>query len=178
MISSRDVENLLQAYDCCIDEDHKTFFLKMINELRTYNDLSTSPFISSSIYDIQSYDPWINCIKTENICACKLFYERYKLAQKLFNNRIIFNHKNSATYRPKLTCKEHKSQAAADFQATLFNLSWKTDSRFLDMLTQCMQTQVAAYLEEQIMQNFDLLLNFRFRFRLRVIELVYSRNMR
>uniref|UniRef100_A0A1B0C766 Uncharacterized protein n=1 Tax=Glossina palpalis gambiensis TaxID=67801 RepID=A0A1B0C766_9MUSC len=65
--------------------DHRTFFLKIIDELRIYNNLSTSPFISSSIYGLHRYDSWKNCIQTKNTCACKLFYERYKLAQKLFN---------------------------------------------------------------------------------------------
>ncbi|KAI9577362.1 hypothetical protein GQX74_015534 [Glossina fuscipes] len=51
MVSSRDLKNLLKAYDYCIDEDHRTFFLKMIDELRIYNNLFTSPFISSSIYE-------------------------------------------------------------------------------------------------------------------------------
>uniref|UniRef100_A0A1B0B255 Uncharacterized protein n=1 Tax=Glossina palpalis gambiensis TaxID=67801 RepID=A0A1B0B255_9MUSC len=50
MVSSRDLENLLKAYDCCIDKDHRTFFLKIIDELRIYNNLSTLPFISSSTY--------------------------------------------------------------------------------------------------------------------------------
>ncbi|KAI9575789.1 hypothetical protein GQX74_015687 [Glossina fuscipes] len=52
MVSSRDLENLLEAYDYCINKDHKIFFLKMIDELRIYNNLSTSPIISSSIYEI------------------------------------------------------------------------------------------------------------------------------
>uniref|UniRef100_A0A1B0C509 Uncharacterized protein n=1 Tax=Glossina palpalis gambiensis TaxID=67801 RepID=A0A1B0C509_9MUSC len=30
---SRDLENLLKAYYSCIDEDHRTFFPKMIDEL-------------------------------------------------------------------------------------------------------------------------------------------------
>uniref|UniRef100_A0A1B0BYB3 Uncharacterized protein n=1 Tax=Glossina palpalis gambiensis TaxID=67801 RepID=A0A1B0BYB3_9MUSC len=86
MVSSRDLKNLLKAYDYCIDEDHRTFFLKMIDELRIYNNLFTSP-----------YDSWINCIKTKNTCN--------KLAQKLSN---LYNRKNSATYPHKLTCKENK----------------------------------------------------------------------
>uniref|UniRef100_A0A1B0BXY4 Uncharacterized protein n=1 Tax=Glossina palpalis gambiensis TaxID=67801 RepID=A0A1B0BXY4_9MUSC len=83
--------------------------------------------------------------------------------------------KNSNTL--SVGCSENRSTAGIgpherDFETTLFDLTWKTDSRFLDMLTQCMQTQVAAYLEEQITQIFDLILNFKFRFRLRVIDVV------
>uniref|UniRef100_A0A1B0C2J6 Uncharacterized protein n=1 Tax=Glossina palpalis gambiensis TaxID=67801 RepID=A0A1B0C2J6_9MUSC len=56
VVSSRVFENLLKAYDCCIDKDHRTFFLKMIDELRIYNNLSCSPLISSSIYGIHRHD--------------------------------------------------------------------------------------------------------------------------
>uniref|UniRef100_A0A1A9UM81 Uncharacterized protein n=1 Tax=Glossina austeni TaxID=7395 RepID=A0A1A9UM81_GLOAU len=60
MVSSRDMENLLTAYDCCIDKEHRTFFLKMIDELRIYNNLSTLPFISSSMY-VTEYPISIAC---------------------------------------------------------------------------------------------------------------------
>uniref|UniRef100_A0A1A9ZBF5 Uncharacterized protein n=1 Tax=Glossina pallidipes TaxID=7398 RepID=A0A1A9ZBF5_GLOPL len=64
------------------------------------------------------------------------------------------------------------SREEQDFQAALFGLSWRRDFPFLYMLRQCVRTQFAAFVEEQIMLNFALLLSFRFTFKLRVADAI------
>uniref|UniRef100_A0A1A9VNN4 Uncharacterized protein n=1 Tax=Glossina austeni TaxID=7395 RepID=A0A1A9VNN4_GLOAU len=59
-----------------------------------------------------------------------------------------------------------------EFQSFVFSSTWRSDIRFLDMLTCCMETQFATYLEEEIMMNFDLLLIFKFSFKLRVMDIL------
>lgn len=88
MLSSAELEDLLIKHSDQIDEEHIHLFLKLINELRVYNNVNT-PFkcINNNIhtYYCENYYSF-------NICRCQSFYEKYLLALKLFNlYKRIFN---------------------------------------------------------------------------------------
>uniref|UniRef100_A0A1B0C0H0 Uncharacterized protein n=1 Tax=Glossina palpalis gambiensis TaxID=67801 RepID=A0A1B0C0H0_9MUSC len=165
MVSSRGLKNLLEAYcDYCIDEDHTTFFRKINNELRIYNNLSTSPFISSSIYGIHRYDSWINCIKTKNICVCKLFYDQQYCNGKPYQKNE-FKIKNTLSIGFIGTRRiDQINGIEQEMLERVFLLHWNPD--IVDLMQSCLAGHVAAYIEEDLMKNWDLFPDFEFIFKL------------
>lgn len=92
MVSSTELENLLNEYSCCIDKEHVNFFQEMITELRDSNN--STPFMYS-MYGLHRYNCpiWTDeSIPNVTTCACRIFLNRYKLAEKLFKlYKRIFN---------------------------------------------------------------------------------------
>lgn len=82
MMSSAELENLLVEYSKEINQKHKIFFIKMINEIRMYNNIDNLfIYINDEIHKCDCENILTNNI---NECTCIFFYNRYKFIEKLF----------------------------------------------------------------------------------------------
>lgn len=90
MMTSEELNEFLNKYNDKIDHNHINVFLKMINELRMYNNINT-PFIYFD-NNFHKYDCDNIQTKSFNICACKSYYNQYMYTLKLYNlYKRIFN---------------------------------------------------------------------------------------
>ena len=82
MLSAK-LEELLAKHCNQIDKEHIDLFMKLVNELRIYNNVN-QPFVCVNNIIHSS-----NCENTYtqsfNICRCQTFYIQYLLTLKLFN---------------------------------------------------------------------------------------------
>lgn len=87
-----ELKNIVNKYQYRLDKRHIEIFEDMISQLQPYD--TAYPF-KYSIHGLHKLDcMWAtnDGITDVNICACSIFYQRYKTAENIFNlYKRIFN---------------------------------------------------------------------------------------